>query len=410
MKEFYGTTGGRTAFNEDFLALRDLALSFHHIFDDCGENFIISGCKLNVTSEFGNNVIVVSDGYVWLSGKVRSVKRTKIINASSVYIIANNHTGQMINYATKGVFGEMSFDYETSIVTEQPSGNEYIKVGTNKWDRNIRNILFNKYVATKSAYGQQTINDDVNFKNGLSSSSIRFQNGEKYVTAEVSVNGEFIMSVYSHNALARKYIISDRIICVGSDGNDEMQFPQKDGFDKDVCFKDLECNSANYDLVDGSTNIYLNDVHFDDIFYRKKPYVDWTSLLWTNNYGKNDEEIPSLKLKNIGNETLIAGILPTNDSKFTTEVVKYDENTKYADFKTNIKIPFLLRVSNTELSNTILLGNVVRGENITIKNTCTIWYIKDGFLHYKAYLESESNGGNGVGLPCPASVFWDFVY
>lgn len=409
MKEFYGTTGGRTAFNEDFLALRDLALSFHHIFDGCDENFIISGCKLSVTSELGNSAVVISDGYVWLSGKVRSVKKTKIINANSIYIIANDHAGQVINYATKGVFGEMSFDYETSIVTEQPSGNEYIKVGTNEWERNIRNVLFNKYVVTKSAYGQQTVNDDVNFKNGFSSSFIRFLNGEKYATIEISVNGELIMSIYSHNVLSRRYIVSDRITCVGPDGNDEMQFPQNDGFNKNVCFKDLECNSINYDLIDGSTNIYLNDIHFDDIFYRKKPYKDWTSLVWVDKYD-NQEDIPSLKLKSVGNENLIAGILPTNDSKFTTEVIKYDENTKYADFKTNIKIPFLLRESNTSLSDTILLGNVVRGENITIKNICTIWYIKGGFLHYKAYLGSENNGGNGVGLPCPASVFWDFVY
>ena len=67
MKEFIGFEGGRTLFNEDMEALKELALSFSNFFDGAGFNFVISGCDCTLYSK---GTLKISEGYVWLDGKI----------------------------------------------------------------------------------------------------------------------------------------------------------------------------------------------------------------------------------------------------------------------------------------------------------------------------------------------------
>lgn len=413
MKEFYGTTGGRTAFNEDFVALRDLALSFHHIFDDCGENFIISGCEISLLPGTGGSGISINNGYVWLSGKVRKVNGNSFKNSNTVYIIVNDQAGQMINYATKGVFGEMLFDYGTILTTVEPSTGEYIKIGVSETANNIRNVLFNKYVATKSSDKTQIVNDGVNFINGFNTSKIKLSNDDEYVSTSVSPDGELTLSIYSNDVLTRIYTVSNGIKCVDYNNKDLLSIPlPNSNSSPDIKFRDLVCDSINYETVKSLFELYLNNISFSEIFYGKLPSHDWTNLVLADTLGRKMSDIPSLMIKSIRNEVYIAGILPTNDINFVATMVSYDDDTKFADFKTNIKLPEGVpgMINEEGFFNTFTEEFPVRGENITIKNTCTIWRIYNGFLYYKAYMKDKNDNGKGVGLPCPASVFWNFVY
>lgn len=407
MKEFYGTTGGRTAFNEDFEALRDLALAFHHIFDCCEANFVISGCKYELGRGVGGAIayISISDGYVWLDGKVRKVNSTIIRNANTAYIVANDRNGQQINYATRGVFGEMSYDYGTNVISTIPNGASCIAIGLGaKTNSDIRNILFDKFVATKSATSEQEVNDSVNFENGFGSIFLTIQNSNIIVEFHCSENNLNIYVRNTYGKIMRSFSISDHIESSNEilhNKDLELSCDKENGLTGH--FYEIDGNNMSYETT-YCHDPYIDNIGFDSIYYKKKPFNDWTAFIWTDKNGAKTGDITSLMIKEINHEYYIAGLLPINDSNFSVTKISYDDDSKYADFKTNIKLPFEL--NSTEGTINSFDGDwVVRGENITIKNTCTIWYIKDGFLCYKTYNDTSI----GIGLPCPNQIFWNFI-
>lgn len=406
MKEFYGTTGGRTALNEDFEALRDLALAFHHIFDSCDTNFIISGCEWKTMKYPGDNKfsIKVLNGYVWLDGKIRKVNATTIRNSNVAYIVANDSSGQQINYATRGVFGEMSYDYGASVVQAKQSGASYIKVETYKSLPNISNVLFNKFVITKTADEEQETNDNVDFKNGLGCVRLTMPSDNFFVDFRCSESNLNIYIRNTYGQMMRSFSISDHIESSNEVLNNkdlELSCDKENGLTGH--FYEIDGNNTSYETTD-CHDPYIDNIGFDSIYYKKKPFNGWTAFIWTDKNGAKTGDITSLMIKEINHEYYIAGLLPINDSNFSVTKISYDDDSKYADFKTNIKLPFEL--NSTEGTINSFDGDwVVRGENITIKNTCTIWYIKDGFLCYKAYNDTSI----GIGLPCPNQIFWNFI-
>jgi hypothetical protein len=83
MKEFNGLTGGRYTYVEDVLNLQNLALAFGSIFAECN-NFIISGCEVSDGA--------ISEGYVYINGKIRHFSGATGISSWPMYIYELNST------------------------------------------------------------------------------------------------------------------------------------------------------------------------------------------------------------------------------------------------------------------------------------------------------------------------------
>lgn len=83
MKEFNGLTGGRYTYVEDVLNLQNLALAFGSIFAECN-NFIISGCEVSDGA--------ISEGYVYINGKIRHFSGATGISSWPMYIYELNIT------------------------------------------------------------------------------------------------------------------------------------------------------------------------------------------------------------------------------------------------------------------------------------------------------------------------------
>jgi hypothetical protein len=88
MKEYRAMAGGRYTYADDLLNLQELALSFSSIFND-SPGFIISGCEV----EGGN----ISEGFVWLGGKVRHFGGAG--NVSFPYYIFESNSIDTVTYA-----------------------------------------------------------------------------------------------------------------------------------------------------------------------------------------------------------------------------------------------------------------------------------------------------------------------
>lgn len=91
MKEFNSQTGGRYTYIDDIINLQELALAFGHLFDGC-DNFIISGCEAVSGGLTG--------GYVWLNGKLRSVRGQQTVTLP-VYLCENNKK-ELVPYTSGG--------------------------------------------------------------------------------------------------------------------------------------------------------------------------------------------------------------------------------------------------------------------------------------------------------------------
>ncbi len=92
MKEFQSNTGGRYTFSDDLLNLQELALAFSSIFDGCG-NFIVSGCTVSGDT--------ISEGIVYLNGKLRKFSGASGITSWPQYIYEKNKT-EDVQYESGG--------------------------------------------------------------------------------------------------------------------------------------------------------------------------------------------------------------------------------------------------------------------------------------------------------------------
>lgn len=93
MKEFTSQTGGRFTYIDDFLNLQELALAFAEIFSDC-DNFIVSGCEVS-----GNSI---SEGLVYLNGKLRKVEAVSSVSGGWPQYIYEVNENKNVPYASGG--------------------------------------------------------------------------------------------------------------------------------------------------------------------------------------------------------------------------------------------------------------------------------------------------------------------
>ena len=90
MKEFNAQTGGRYTYVDDIINLQELALAFASLFTDC-DNFIVSGCEVTGST--------ISEGFVYLNGKLRKFSGATGIGTWPQYIYESNKT-ESVAYAS----------------------------------------------------------------------------------------------------------------------------------------------------------------------------------------------------------------------------------------------------------------------------------------------------------------------
>lgn len=163
MKEFQSTTGGRHVYNTDFKNLQELALAMQEIFRACGGNFVISGCDVTA-----GDTISVSDGYVYIDGKIRQVAAANGLSASNLYIVASQRNGDAIPYAD-GNSSNQYVEYYAEVKNSSSTSSASIAYNSSSQSfPNLATIFFNYYSVCKKA-GEQSI-DNLTIQQSLTAS------------------------------------------------------------------------------------------------------------------------------------------------------------------------------------------------------------------------------------------------
>ena len=164
MKEFSAQTGGRYTYVDDIVNLQELSLAFASIFNNC-DNFIISGCEISGTS--------ISEGYVYINGKIRRFTGVSGITTWPQYIYESNKT-ETVAYASgsdkvgRNVYGcAIAKTVPTTLDPLTGATPSFIKL-TSGGGLTMNDALFGKYaLLLKSAAGQQTVSDIITFNNNV---------------------------------------------------------------------------------------------------------------------------------------------------------------------------------------------------------------------------------------------------
>jgi hypothetical protein len=212
MKEFSAQTGGRYTYVDDVLNLQDLALAFASIFDGC-DNFIVSGCKVSGTS--------ISNGYVYINGKLRYFSGASGRTAWPQYICENNHSESVAYADTVDKVGRNI--YSCVIAGQKPSSPDqltgvvpqYIEI-TASGGKSLKDALFGRYaLLLNAAAGTQDVNGLVNFKNDVAVHGTLSTSSRVVVHAGTTVglmyyeNNVFIVQSKTSSGKAYKMTISD---------------------------------------------------------------------------------------------------------------------------------------------------------------------------------------------------------
>lgn len=222
MKEFIGYSGGRTLYNEDLENLRDLILSFSHLFEDCSFNFIISGCSAKTSG----NTLSISEGYVWLGGKVRKFSGSSFSSTpSKFYLIEKDIDGQSINYSTKNVNGFISYNYEVAASTTKPSSGEYIEY-SNLQAKNLYSFFSHYALSKTTAVGEsnlQTFNKEANFTKGVTVSKYKITDSSgRYVIIYLNSSAILQIDLYdNYSKLYKSYTFNNGIQSYSGNGSIE---------------------------------------------------------------------------------------------------------------------------------------------------------------------------------------------
>ena len=163
MKEFDAKEGGRYTYADDVLNLQNLALAFGKIFAECN-NFILSGCVVSGTS--------ISEGYVYINGKIRHFSGASGISSWPVYIYEQNS-----NEATPYANGQNKngrINYGCTCGASVPSSNDpvtgavpqYITITANGGLR-LKNAFFGTNCLLLQEGTAQTVTGAVTFSGAI---------------------------------------------------------------------------------------------------------------------------------------------------------------------------------------------------------------------------------------------------
>ena len=150
MKEYQSRTGGRPLYSSDIKNLQELALSFVELFKDCNIGFVLSGCTITK----GGSAYTLSEGYVYLDGKIRHVEASSVASLENLKIVSKERDGDVITYNDSNDYKQY-IDYYAVYQSTSDASSAYIEYNssTSAWP-NIRTAFMNYYAATKNTTGQ----------------------------------------------------------------------------------------------------------------------------------------------------------------------------------------------------------------------------------------------------------------
>lgn len=189
MREFIAKTGGRYTYIEDFIGLQEISLSLLSIFEGCN-NFILSGCK---TSGLNESNITISEGYVYINGKIRHYEGGTIDLTKPFYIVESEKT-ESVSYAQNAT-QQGCIIYECFGTDVQPSDKQFIKI-TNTYIPRLKDEFFGKYAVTlNSAFNKQTVSQNMVFDKNITVNgningvgNISLINSDKHVEIKESIS------------------------------------------------------------------------------------------------------------------------------------------------------------------------------------------------------------------------------
>lgn len=112
MIEYYAQRNGRYLFSDDIINLRDIGLSATQILGV--NNYVISGCKVS-----GNSL---SEGYVYLDGKIRKVAATTFENTpATIYIAVKDSDVKEYSADETTEKTKVATDYNSEVVLTTPT-------------------------------------------------------------------------------------------------------------------------------------------------------------------------------------------------------------------------------------------------------------------------------------------------
>lgn len=142
MKEYVAGLGGRYTYADDFENLQDLAKTCDRLFVGC-DAFVLTGCVLTIT-DATNHKGNLSEGYVWLDGKVRHVaaETSRNLNSSNTVFLKPRDTSELVAYQD-GTPKTGRVDYACAVQLTQPSG-AYLRIQETN-TVTVERALFGRY-------------------------------------------------------------------------------------------------------------------------------------------------------------------------------------------------------------------------------------------------------------------------
>lgn len=213
MKEFQAQTGGRYTYIDDIINLQDLALAFSSIFEGC-DNFIMSGCEINGTS--------ISEGYVYLNGKLRHFPGASSITKYPQYIYEQNRTetvayengtdklGRNVYDCGIGVKVPTVLDPLTGLIPESITITE--TGGKRMKDAFMSRyaLLLNSSSGVQEVNGKVTFNGEVNVKKAIiSNERFKIQTGNSIGQMYCDNSGNLIVQSRVGEGSTYQFIISE---------------------------------------------------------------------------------------------------------------------------------------------------------------------------------------------------------
>lgn len=392
MKEFIGFEGGRTLFNEDMEALKELALSFSHFFEDAGFNFIISGCDCTL---YPTGKLKISEGYVWLDGKIRKFTGASLNHApDQFYLIPSDKNGQSINYYTKGVSGFMSTNYEVIVSAIAPTSAAYIKY-TRLRAPNL-NTFFTHYGLSKTTFqmqeGSQYLNKPAKFNKDVAVEVLKVvsKHGES-ATISLDTSFNIVISLYnSYDTLCKEYRFDNGIESINLNGVTVSKLAYQAShlgtqYLPTVITRDAIVNKLT------TSNIYIGDKKVSNLEFDNIDISDWIPMLYDGNI------LDNLCVKNVFNHVYISGVFPQIDDKNITSIEEEYAYNHCREYKTNIFLPIMIQLPKERTYFP------VRCKDYANKNTSIICYFKDD-----RYLYFRSNAIKI--LPSKTVINWHYQY
>lgn len=361
MREFRHTKGGRYDYSEDIHGLQEFAKSLTSLFEDCGMNFVLSGCEID-----GNNY---SGGYVWFNGKIRYVKADSfaLADGEKLFIEVDDSNGNTIDYGDTSQ-GVMNISYGAKYNHSKVVDETAVFLPVDGVFPKVNDTIMRYYTLVKSGK-KQTFNCTLS----VGKMKARYGWGLSVYNGNYEMRYDYgsEFSFYHYGSLVYKFkgmsfynASGDLVFSLGSSGRGTITLPSM------TSLKEL--------TVSGNTDMQTIKLNGDDILsifaYTNYP-IDTGWLHPVNS--KTNAEIPSLYVRQIRERVIIKGVLPkayvTSFNDTYVSVLDKSAGTinesSWVLYKLNIKLPSAITVPNANrLPGCVLSSNYQSVEDKACNN------------------------------------------